>query len=65
MVEEIKHYQVNGKYRIVYERIGSAKGTIGVKVEANGDDIVNVQQEAVDIFRDAVTNADKMSVKEG
>jgi hypothetical protein len=40
--QEVKHYQVNGKYRMVIERIGSAKGTLGFKVEVSGDDIPSV-----------------------
>ncbi len=42
MTEEVKHYQVNGKYRIVIERAASTKGTLGYKVEANGDDYDSV-----------------------
>jgi len=39
MAEEVKHYQVNGKYRIVIERSATAKGTLGYKIEANADHI--------------------------
>jgi hypothetical protein len=39
---EIKHYQVNGKYRIKIERAASTKGVLGYTVEANGDNIDDV-----------------------
>lgn len=43
---EVKYYQVNGKYRIVIERAASTKGTLGYKVEANGDDLTLVGADA-------------------
>jgi hypothetical protein len=45
-MEEVKHYQVNGKYRIVIERAASTKGVDGFKVEANGDDLDQVTKDA-------------------
>jgi len=47
MSEEVKHYQVNGKYKVQFER-GATKGVIGYKVEANGDSLE-------DTFKDAET----------
>jgi len=38
-MEEVKHYQMEQKYKIIFEQVGSAKGTMGFKVEANGDNI--------------------------
>ena len=38
---EVRHTTINGKYRIVLERAASTKGIIGVKVEANGDSLVD------------------------
>ena len=43
--QEVKHYQVNGKYRIVIEQAASTKGTLGFKVEANGDEINKVEAD--------------------
>jgi hypothetical protein len=37
--QEVKHYQVNGKYRIVIERAASTKGVDGFKIEVNNDDL--------------------------
>mgnify|MGYP001278358225 CR=1 FL=1 len=39
------HYQVNGKYKIQFER-SAVKGVDGFKVEANGDNIESVQNDA-------------------
>ena len=36
-IQEVKHYQINGRYRVQFER-SAVKGVIGYKVEANGDD---------------------------
>ena len=50
MAEEVKHYQVNGKYRVVFER-SAVKGIDGFKVEANGDDIEVVRKDANDLYK--------------
>ena len=44
-MEEIKHYQINGQFRVVFER-SAVKGVIGYKVEANGDEINQVMKDA-------------------
>ncbi len=44
------HYQVNGRYRIMIERAASTKGVDGFKVEANGDDIGQVQADANTLY---------------
>ncbi len=53
-MEEVKHYQVNGKYRMVYER-SAVKGQDGFKVEANDDDIETVMCESFRLYEDAKT----------
>ena len=49
-MEETKIYKVDGKYRIVFEQAASTKGVIGFKVEANGDDIAMVRNEATELL---------------
>ncbi len=51
-MEEIKHYQVNGKYRVVFER-SAVKGIDGFKVEANGDDYVQTMGDAQSLYSEA------------
>lgn len=46
MTEEIKHIQVNGKYRITIEKAAGVKTGDGFKVEANSDDIQQVEIDA-------------------
>ena len=53
-MEEVRHYQVNGKYRVVFER-SAVKGVDGFKVEANGDDIEAVRKDANDLYSYAQT----------
>ena len=48
-MEEVKHYQVNGKYRMQFER-SAVKGQDGFKVEANGDDMASVESEALLLY---------------
>lgn len=61
MAEEVKHYTINGKYRIVFEQAASTKGIIGFKVEANGDDEDTVRAEAGKLLEWAKTRAPKES----
>ena len=49
-MEEVKHYQVNGRYQVQFER-GATKGVIGYKVEANGDDYKETFGEAVKLMQ--------------
>jgi hypothetical protein len=49
-MEEVKHYQINGKYRIQYER-SAVKGQDGFKVEANGDDFNEVLNDADKLYQ--------------
>jgi len=48
--KEVKHYQVNGKYRIVFEQAASTKGVLGFKVEVNSDSIEEARKEAHDLL---------------
>jgi len=43
--QEVTHITQNGKYRIVIERAASTKGIDGFKVEANGDDMSNLEMD--------------------
>ncbi len=52
-ISEVKHYQINGRYRMVIERAASTKGVDGFKVEANGDDIESVRKDAQDLYLSA------------
>ena len=45
-VSTVTHQTINGKYRIQFERVGSANKTDGVKVEVNGDSLEEVLTEA-------------------
>ena len=53
MTEEIKHYQVNQQYRVVFERAASTKGVIGIKVEANADTPAKALDDALYLFNTA------------
>ena len=53
MPETVNHIQVGTKYRIVIERAASTKGVDGFKVEANGDDIQQVELDIDRLYRDA------------
>jgi len=57
MTEEVKHITLNGKYRIVFEQAASTKGTLGFKVEANGDDLNQVELDAQVLLSWAKTKA--------
>jgi hypothetical protein len=52
--QEVKHYQVNGKYRIVIERAASTKGVDGFKIESNGDDLDQVAKDADALVQRAI-----------
>lgn len=49
--QEVKHYQMNGTYRIVFEQAASTKGVIGFKVEVNSDDFFDVRKRAEELLR--------------
>ncbi len=51
MAEEVRHYTINGRYRVTIERAASStKGIDGFKVEANGDSFVEVLQDADKLY---------------
>ena len=52
-MEEVKHINVDQKYRIVIERAASTKGVDGFKVESNGDDIAQVQMDVKILYDSA------------
>lgn len=53
MAEEVRHYQVNGKYRIVFER-SAVKGQDGFKVEANNDNLSLAEIDACSLYEFAL-----------
>ena len=66
-MEEFKRYQVDVIYRMVFEQAASTKGTLGFKVEVNGDDRVMVEAEVIELLNYAKAHAPQQSneVKEG
>jgi hypothetical protein len=44
-VQIVEHYQINQRYKIQFDRT-STKGIDGYKIEANGDNIETVQNDA-------------------
>ncbi len=52
-MEEVKHYQVNGKYKLQLER-SAVKGVDGFKCEVNGDSLEEVQAEAQKLYDYAI-----------
>jgi hypothetical protein len=53
----VTHQTINGKYRIQFEQVGSAKGIVGFKVEANSDDIGEAQRDALELLNWAKLHA--------
>lgn len=51
MVDEIKHYQINGKYKIQFERVGSANRTDGFKCEVNSDSDTEAIGKALELYQ--------------
>lgn len=49
MTERIDHYQINGKFRMQFER-SAVKGQDGFKVEANSDNLEEVYTEAKELY---------------
>lgn len=50
---EVKHYQVNGKYRLQLER-SAVKGVDGFKVEVNSDSIEDAEKEIQKLYDYAI-----------
>ena len=53
MAEEVRHIQVNGRYRMQIER-SATKGIDGFKVEANGDDMNGVESDVMLLYQSAL-----------
>lgn len=49
MTEEIRQYQVNGKYRIQFERAANTR-TDGFKIEVNDDSLQEAQKQAEELY---------------
>lgn len=49
-VSEVKHYQVNGRYKVQFER-SAVKGQDGFKVEANDDNMDLAQLYAETLYK--------------
>ena len=49
-----KIYQVNGRFKVVFERAASTKGIDGFKVEANADTLEEVTREAECLYAAAI-----------
>jgi len=64
MAEEVRHITENGKYRIVFEQAASTKGTIGFKVEVNGDIKEDVEAEATELLSYAKAHAPMQPIEE-
>jgi len=60
-VEESKviHETINGKYRVVFEKVGSANKIDGFKVEANGDVLETTFEEANKLYANALIEVEK------
>lgn len=65
MPETVNHVNVNQRYRIVIERAASTKGVDGFKVEANGDDMIQVEADIEKLYAhaQAITFPKTMEVK--
>ena len=48
--QTVLHTIENGKYKIVFERAASTKGVDGFKIEANGDDMEALKEEAKSLY---------------
>ena len=55
--QEIRHINVGSKYRVQFEQAASAKGTLGFKVEVNGDDMDACFEDAVKLLANAKLQA--------
>ena len=52
--QEVKHYQVNGKYRVVFEKAASANKIDGFKIEVNADSKAEAMAEAYELYEWAI-----------
>ncbi len=63
MPEEVKHYQVNGRYKVQFER-SAVKGQDGFKVEANDDNLDLAMLYAENLYKFALDKT-KVVIREG
>jgi hypothetical protein len=56
MPEEVRHIQVNGKYRVKFLRAAGVKTGDGFEVEANGDGLVDCMKDAQTLYADAISS---------
>ena len=61
--QTVNHIQVGTKYRIVIERAASTKGVDGFKVEANGDDMLEVETDITRLYDSAQAIINRRSDK--
>lgn len=47
----VTHINRDSRYRVVFEQAASTKGVIGFKVEANGDDLNQVSEQAEGLLK--------------
>lgn len=59
MSEEVRHITVNGKYRVQFEKAASANKIDGFKVEANGDELNQVELDAQALYTWALGQSEK------
>ena len=55
LTQDVRHIQVNGRFRVVFERAASANKTDGFKVEANADLIATATEDAARLYAWALT----------
>jgi len=65
MTEQVIHINQGQKYRMVIERAASTKGVDGFKVEANGDDMAEVEADIEKLYINAKTITTPREVDSG
>ena len=60
--QQVTHTYLNTQYRIVFEQ-AAVKGVLGFKVEANGDDLLLVKINALEMLEYAKTHAPAPAVE--
>ena len=66
-IQEVKHYQINGKYSIKITKAAGVKTGLGYEIEAHGDDSGEVVESINWLKKHAeeLTPAPAIEVKEG
>ena len=57
----VVHRDLDKRYHVSYERVGTAKGTLGFKVVSNGDDLIGTLTDANELLRGAFKHAEIFS----